>query len=68
MPSTKIKIDQEDWDFIEHYKESTGSSIQSFVSTAIKERIIKVQTEQTVKDIPFVKPPTQQEINSILST
>lgn len=53
MPSTKIKYDQEDWDFIEKYKEATGVSIQFFTTAAIKEKIANVKAEQAIKDLPF---------------
>lgn len=53
MPSTKIKFEQEDWSFIESYKESTGVSIQRFVTEAVKERVEKIKIQQSLKNLPF---------------
>lgn len=50
MAATKIFFTDDEYQFILDYKEATGLSIQQFVSEAIKDKILKIETEQYLKD------------------
>jgi hypothetical protein len=55
MPASKIKFSDEDFTFIQQYKEAEGISIQRFVTVAVQEMIIKLKAEQALKDSPYTK-------------
>jgi hypothetical protein len=55
MPASKIKFSEEDFTFIQQYKEAEGISIQRFVTVAVQEMIIKLKAEQALKDSPYTK-------------
>jgi hypothetical protein len=48
--SQKIFFEESHHRFMNEYKETTGLSIQKFVSDAIKEKIMRLDIEQTLKD------------------
>lgn len=51
----KIFFDNEDHSFMIDYKKTTGVSIQRFVTEAIKEKINRMDIEQTIKDQELLK-------------
>lgn len=53
MNARKIIFEDEDDAFMLSYKEATGVSIQAFVTKAVKEYKLKLETEQAIKDLPF---------------
>jgi hypothetical protein len=57
MPHSKIQFDEDDYKSIMLYKESSGISLQKFVTEAIKEKLIKIEAEQYIKDLPYLKKP-----------
>jgi transcriptional regulator with XRE-family HTH domain len=46
----KIDIPPVELDFITSYREATGISMQAFVTMAIKEKITRLDAEQSIKD------------------
>lgn len=53
MAAQKILFDDEDFQFMKSYKGANGVSIQKFVTLAIKEYKLKIETEQLIKDLPY---------------
>ena len=55
MPSQKITFKQDEYDRIKAYKEATGVSVQRFVIDSVLERLERVELEQYLKDLPYLK-------------
>lgn len=55
MPSQKIIFKDDEYARIKAYKEATGVSVQRFVIDAVLERLEKVEVEQYLKDLPYLK-------------
>lgn len=55
MKPSKILFTDEDYNRIMSYKEATGVSVQKFVTSAVSEKLEKVELEQYLKDLPYLK-------------
>lgn len=55
MPASKIRFEEDDFKFINGYKEATGVSLQRFVTVAIQELRARLEAEQFIKDEPYTK-------------
>ena len=55
MASSKIIFEETDYTFMLTYKEYTGVSVQKFVTDAVKEKREKIEIEQYLKDLPYLK-------------
>lgn len=55
MPHSKILFDEDDYKAIMLFKEVSGMSLQRFVTEAIKDKLIKIEAEQYIKDLPYLK-------------
>jgi len=53
----KIFFDEEDQKFLNDYKETTGVTIQKFVTDAVKEKIMRMDTQQTIEDLELTSKP-----------
>ena len=55
MSYQKINIPDEDQDFIMDYKKATGMPMQDFVVDAIKDKILRIEAENTLRDEELLK-------------
>lgn len=53
--STKIFLDQDDYDYIMDYKEASGVPIQVFVEQAIKEKIANMEAKNVIDNLELLK-------------
>ena len=53
--STKIFLDQNDYDYIMDYKEASGVPIQVFVEQAIKEKIANMEAKNVIDNLELLK-------------